>query len=136
MPQKACERCIFHVRPYAYFFWNVTNSNTSSFSIFLFQIWSRGFYIFEKSRDQISNRKIEKLEVFEFVTFQKNMHMASREKYIFHMLFGAFHITPRINHKLWFVIYNSDRKCKLGKCYLEWYESTICNMNDCLNKRI
>ena len=24
-------------------------------------------------------------------------HIASREKYIFHMLFGAFHITPRIN---------------------------------------
>ena len=35
------------------------------------------------ARDQFSNRGIS-----------KNMHMASREKYIFHMLFGAFHITP------------------------------------------
>ena len=41
--------------------------------------------------------KIEpKMKVFDFWAFQINMHMASREKYIFHMLFGAFHITPRI----------------------------------------
>ena len=37
-----------------------------------------------------------KMKVFDFGAFQKYMHMASREKYIFHMLFGAFHITPRI----------------------------------------
>ena len=37
-----------------------------------------------------------KLKVFEFGAFQKNMHMRSREKYIFHMLFGASHGTPRI----------------------------------------
>ena len=36
-----------------------------------------------------------KMKVFEFVAFQKIMHMASREKYIFHKLFGAFHGTPR-----------------------------------------
>ena len=37
-----------------------------------------------------------KMKVFDFGAFQKNMHLASREKYIFHMLFGAFHITPGI----------------------------------------
>ena len=37
-----------------------------------------------------------KMKIFDFGAFQINMHMASREKYIFHMLFGAFHITPRI----------------------------------------
>ena len=37
------------------------------------------------------------MKVFDFGAFQINMHMASREKYIFHMLFGAFHITPRIS---------------------------------------
>ena len=48
MPQKACERCILHVGPYARKIWNAPNSNTSSFSIFLFEIWSRGFYMLEK----------------------------------------------------------------------------------------
>ena len=37
-----------------------------------------------------------KLKVFEFGAFQNKMHMASREKYIFHTLFGAFHDIPRI----------------------------------------
>ena len=59
------------------------------------KIWSRGFYMFE-TRDEISDGKIENLEVFEFGAFQKNMHMASHEKYILHMIFGAFHITPHI----------------------------------------
>ena len=36
-----------------------------------------------------------KMKVFDFGAFQIKMHMASREKYIFHMLFGEFHITPR-----------------------------------------
>ena len=35
------------------------------------------------------------MKVFDFGAFQINMHMASREKYIFHILFGAFHGTPR-----------------------------------------
>ena len=34
------------------------------------------------------------MKVFDFGAFQKNMHMVSREKYIFYMLFGVFHITP------------------------------------------
>ena len=37
------------------------------------------------------------MKLFDFGAFQKNMHMASREKYIFHILFGAVHGTPRIN---------------------------------------
>ena len=36
-----------------------------------------------------------KMKVFDFGAFQNKMHMTSREKYIFHMLFGAFHDTPR-----------------------------------------
>ena len=35
------------------------------------------------------------MKVFDFGAFQNKMHMASREKYIFHILFGAFHGTPR-----------------------------------------
>ena len=42
----------------------------------------------EKTRNE------PKMELFEFGVFKK-IHMASREKYIFHMLFGAFHDTPR-----------------------------------------
>ena len=37
-----------------------------------------------------------KMKVFDFGAFQNKMHMASREKYIFHILFGAFHGTPRM----------------------------------------
>ena len=36
--------------------------------------------------------------------------MASREKYIFHMLFGAFHITPRISKSCSVNIVVSDKK--------------------------
>ena len=38
------------------------------------------------------------MKLFEFGAFQNKMHMASREKYIFHILFGAFHGTPRIKN--------------------------------------
>ena len=37
-----------------------------------------------------------KIKLFDFGAFQKQMHMQSREKYIFHMLLGAFHNTSRI----------------------------------------
>ena len=40
--------------------------------------------------------KREKLKLFDFGPFQKKMHMPSRGKYILHILFGAFHVTPRI----------------------------------------
>ena len=45
MPQKACERCIFHVRPYANFF---EMPQIRTLPVFLFEISSRGFYMFEK----------------------------------------------------------------------------------------
>ena len=35
------------------------------------------------------------MKFFDFGAFQKIMKMLSREKYIFHMLFGASHGTPR-----------------------------------------
>ena len=44
---------------------------------------------------RIRTKNRENLKVFEFWAFQKNLHMPSREKYIFHMLFRAFHDTPR-----------------------------------------
>ena len=47
-------------------------------------------------------RNEPKMKVFEFGAFQNKMHMASREKYIFHMLFGAFHDTPGIDSSLQF----------------------------------
>ena len=34
--------------------------------------------------------------MFDFGAFQNKMHMPSRETYIFHVLFGTFHITSRI----------------------------------------
>ena len=35
------------------------------------------------------------MKFFDFEAFQKIRKILSREKYIFHMLFGAFHGTPR-----------------------------------------
>ena len=55
-----------------------------------------------------------KMKVFDFGAFQINMHMASREKYIFHMLFGAFHITPRIALNVFESIILSDLVSKKG----------------------
>ena len=43
-------------------------------------------------------KKREKLKVFDFWAFQNFMHMKSREKYVFHMLFGAFQITSRTSY--------------------------------------
>ena len=37
-----------------------------------------------------------KIKLFDFGALRKQMHMPSREKDIFHMLFGAFHNTCRI----------------------------------------
>ena len=39
--------------------------------------------------------KEPKMKFFDFGAFQKIMKMLSREKIIFHMLFGASHDTPR-----------------------------------------
>ena len=49
--------------------------------------------------EHVINFKIEKepkMELFDFWAFQNFMQMLSHDKIIFHMLFGAFHITPRI----------------------------------------
>ena len=43
-------------------------------------------------------RNEPKEKLFEFGALQNKMHMASRENYIFHMLFGAFHDTPGANN--------------------------------------
>ena len=40
--------------------------------------------------------KKPKMKFFDFRAFRKNRQKLSREKYIFHMLFRAFHNTPRI----------------------------------------
>ena len=51
---------------------------------------------FEKKH--VINFKTEnepKMKLFDFGAFQKQMHMPSRKKYIFHMLVGAFHNTSR-----------------------------------------
>ena len=40
--------------------------------------------------------KEPKMKFFDFGAFQKIRKILSREKYIFHMLFGASHGTPRI----------------------------------------
>jgi len=44
----------------------------------------------------LKTEKEPKMKFFDFGAFQKIMKMLSREKYIFHMLFGASHGTPRI----------------------------------------
>ena len=36
------------------------------------------------------------MKFFDFLAFQNFKRMLSHDKIIFHMLFGAFHITPRI----------------------------------------
>ena len=48
------------------------------------------------ARDRFFNRKGTEMKFFDFGVFQKNMEMLSREKIIFHMLFGASHGTPRM----------------------------------------
>ena len=40
------------------------------------------------------------MELFDFWAFQNFMKMLSHDKIIFHMLFWAFHITPRIEFKV------------------------------------
>ena len=42
--------------------------------------------------------KEPKMNFFDFGAFKKIMKMPSREKIIFHMLFGASHGTPRIGN--------------------------------------
>ena len=51
---------------------------------------------FEKRHvTSFKTRNEPKMKVFDFGAFQNKMQIAPREKYIFCMLFGAFHGTPR-----------------------------------------
>ena len=45
--------------------------------------------------DHLKTEKEPKMKFFDFGTFQKIMRMLSHVKIIFHMLFGALHITLR-----------------------------------------
>ena len=36
-----------------------------------------------------------KMNIFDFGAFRKKMHIPSHDKFLFHILFGAFHVTPR-----------------------------------------
>ena len=56
----------------------------------------------KKARDQfnfsyliLKTENEPKMNIFDFGAFRKKMHMPSHDKFLFHMLFGAFHITPR-----------------------------------------
>ena len=42
-----------------------------------------------------------KVELFDFWAFQNFMQMLSHDKIIFHMLFGAFHVTSRTISNGW-----------------------------------
>ena len=68
MPQQACERYIFHVMAYAF----LSESDRKNGA-------------FQKAENE------PKMKLFDFGAFQKQMHMPSREKYIFHVLFRTFH---------------------------------------------
>ena len=120
---KACERYIFHVMAYANFFempkirtlsdslcFYVRIVITCSFfempDFHMFDYFEMPNFRIRMNRKsgiskkehvmRIRTKNREKLKVFEFWAFQKKLHMPSREKYIFHMLFRAFHDTPRI----------------------------------------
>ena len=70
-------------------------------------IWNAPFFPFSESDQEkwsISNNwhvinfkteKEPKIKFFDFGAFQINGQMESHDNIIFHMLFGAFHITPR-----------------------------------------
>ena len=128
MPQKACERCIFHMKPYAFYSSSFIfgsflvlklvmclSFEMPHFSIrknfemphfFPFPKWDRkngAFQIFLQQKNwtfrkkrhvtSFKTRNEPKMKLLELRAFQNKMHMASCEKYIFHMLFGAFHDT-------------------------------------------
>ena len=70
------------------------------FSYFRNQIGKMGhFKIFEHKKFwHVINFKAEKepkMKLFDFGAFQNLKQMLSHDKIIFHMLFGAFQVTPR-----------------------------------------
>ena len=124
MPQKVCERCIFHVRPYAFYF-EMPQNRTLPFSVHFSVHFSISFCKWEKwgisKNSNIKNRGISKkkhvtsfktrnepkMKVFDFGASQNKMHMASREKTSFTYFLGHF-MVPRVN--AWNKIIESDER--------------------------
>ena len=94
MPQKVCGGDILYVMAFVKNFemppkidskWGISkNSSLKKWGI-------------SKIKHVISFRteKREKLKLFDFGAFQKFMQMPSREKYLLHILFGAFQVPSR-----------------------------------------
>ena len=76
------------------------------FSNFQNNIGKIGYFkYFSIDKGGISNKKHitsfktknePKMKFFDFGAFQIKMQMSSQDKIVLHMLFGAFHITPRM----------------------------------------
>ena len=115
MPQKACGRGIYQVMAYAFFSKCPKIEDAHFRSIFCFQnqmgkieLITCFFFemphfsmldFFEMPHFSLLILKTEngpKMSIFDFGAFRKKMHMQSRATYIFHILFGAFQVTPRI----------------------------------------
>ena len=56
----------------------------------------------------LKTEKEPKMKFFDFGAFQKIRKILSREKYIFHMRFGASHGTPRIILGIMMRLFNQD----------------------------
>ena len=101
MPQKVCERGINHVMAYAFFSKCPKIEDDHFRFIFCFQNQMGKVGHFEKKKHVI-NKKTgngSKMNIFDFGAFRKEMHIPSHDKFLFHMLFGAFHVTPRSNSR-------------------------------------
>ena len=114
MPQKACERGIYHVMAYAFFFSKCPKIEDVHFRfIFCFQNqkgkmghfkkneYRKVGHFEKKARDQLKFSHLilktengPKMSIFDFGAFRKKIHMQSRATYIFHILFGVFQVTP------------------------------------------
>ena len=100
---KSMWKMYFSRKAICILFWNASNLNNFIFGSFLVLklvtcLFSKcPILLYEKKTHVTSfkTRNQPKMKLFEFGEFQNKMHMASREKYIFHMLFWAFHDTPR-----------------------------------------
>ena len=74
----------------------------------MFEFWSSPYFTFSESDRKIGAfQKISTWSILKMKRnrkwnspisghFKKNMQMLSHDKIIFHMLFGAFHVTPRM----------------------------------------
>ena len=62
---------------------------------FRFLFWLRNWGISEKHVINFKTEKEPKMKFFDLGAFQNKMQMQSHDKIIFHVLFGAFHITSQ-----------------------------------------